>query len=155
MTNRTRKRVGRRLRRVALPAALLVALASVEAGAQSGAQAEALLDPVIVGEPVDGTFTYCVDEGHLREMAAFEADLAERGAGRGAFVARYGDRKVAECGFAAFQNLVFLERAFAWQGYTVEGEPTDWEAWEVETAEWGLHLWVVIERGWVWRGPPI
>ena len=37
---------------------------------------------------------------------------------------------------------------------TSDGHPTDWEAWEVETAEWGLHLFVIIEPGWVLVGEP-
>lgn len=135
-------------------AALVLGIVAMAVSPASG-QDRPPLDPVIVGEPVDGTFTYCVHEQHLREMAAFESQLVDRQAGRSAFLDRFGARKTAECGFAPFQDLVFVEKAFAWRGYDVDGEPTDWEAWEVETAEWGLHLFVVIERGWVWLGPPI
>lgn len=130
-------------------------LAAALAGPALGQPPESdRLPPVRAGEPVDGAFTYCVNEAHLREMAAFESGLAERGAGRAALIDRYGDWKTSECGYAPFEGLVFLDRAFAWRGYDVDGRPTDWEAWEVETAEWGLHLFVIIERGWVLVGEP-
>jgi len=138
----------RRIRAAVLGLALALA-ASPLAAQDRGA------GPVRVGEPVDGLFTYCVHERHLREMAEMEARLAREGLGRAAFLERFGARKTAECHYAPFRRLVFVERAFSWRGFDRDGAVTDWEAWKVVTSEWGLRLFVVIERGWVVRGEPI
>jgi len=135
--------------------ATVLALALAGVLAPKAATAQDGPDPVRAGVPVDGLFTYCVREDHLREMAEMESRLVRQGRDRRAFLERFGARKVAECHYAPFQDLTFVERAFSWRGFDRDGAVTDWEAWRVVTAEWGLRLYVVIERGWVVRGEPI